>query len=759
MTAPSQAQPDQSFGLFSNVFHQVEAALLVLDEAGIITLSNPAAERLLGIAGDVLCGHHISTVLLCEAKAMASGGLQPECSSQARDLLALFDAGLMPGHGLPREWVVADKDGSRHMVSISASPLAQGNATGHVLVIQDLTEMKRMQQLLHRQHALFANGPMVAFSCSPSKPHEVQEVSPNVAEILGYFPEDILLDPLWWQQRLHPDDQAALADGRWRLAQSEGFATCRYRFLHGSGRWCWLEEHVQLLPDDVVQGYWIDVSKQVEGEDRLAKIASNIPGMLFKYTINPYGAGHFVYVSDGVRNLFGISPQQARDNAELVAQRIFPDDLQRLLEDSEAHFRMLFQNHGAVMILIDPDQGCIVDANPSAERFYGYSHQELVGMPLGRINQMAEERIHGTIGVALLQAHNHFTFTHRLASGELRTVDVHSSPVDSGGRTLLFSIIHDITARREAEEALATLQRQLLAIIEHFHGAMLLEDQSGEVVLVNHQYCEMFMPDMTPEQLKKDNRLRVAARAASCFAQPQLLLQRMEELQQTRQVVLGEEWALKDGRMLERDHVPIYVEGRLRSVLWVYRDITSRKQQEETLRQLATTDALTGIANRRSFMEKLADEFARFQRFSNPVAVLMLDIDHFKRVNDTWGHAVGDKVLHDFAAICQQVVRKVDVVGRLGGEEFAVLLPGCGMAGALALAERLREAVRSHVIQVGEASLQVRTSIGVSSFARSQQDASVALALADQALYEAKLAGRDQVRAFDGNGQHFPPSN
>jgi PAS domain S-box-containing protein len=176
---------------------------------------------------------------------------------------------------------------------------------------------------------------------------------------------------------------------------------------------------------------------------------------------------------------------------------------QRLLEDSEAHFRMLFQNHGAVMILIDPEQGCIVDANPSAERFYGYSHQELVGMPLCRINQMAEERIHGTIGVALLQAHNHFTFTHRLASGELRTVDVHSSPVESGGRTLLFSIIHDITARREAEEALATLQRQLLAIIEHFHGAMLLEDQSGEVVLVNHQYCEMFMPDLTPEQLKR----------------------------------------------------------------------------------------------------------------------------------------------------------------------------------------------------------------------------------------------------------------
>jgi GGDEF domain-containing protein len=233
-------------------------------------------------------------------------------------------------------------------------------------------------------------------------------------------------------------------------------------------------------------------------------------------------------------------------------------------------------------------------------------------------------------------------------------------------------------------------------------------------------------------------------------------MQRLEELQQTRQVVLGEEWALQDGRILERDHVPIYVEGRLRSVLWVYRDITSRKQQEETLRQLATTDALTGIANRRSFMEKLADEFARFQRFSNPVAVLMLDIDHFKRVNDTWGHAVGDKVLHDFAAICQQVVRKVDVVGRLGGEEFAVLLPAAAWPGRW----RWRNGCARRCAAM--------SSRWGSQFAGTHQHwrqqlcpqsagCRVALALADQALYEAKLAGRDQVKAFDGNGQHFPP--
>ncbi|BBF85633.1 diguanylate cyclase [Aquitalea magnusonii] len=955
MTAPSHTDSSlpttSSTSVFQAMFDAADAALLTLDANGVITLCNPAAQQLLGYPAAELCGRHPGCLLAAER-------LEQECRQLAQRLgrsvaeVEVFTAEVRPGHSLQREWPLLDKQGREHTVRLSVTAIAGvGPNSGYMLVLQDITELKRMQQLMHRQHALFAAGPMVAFSCHPARPDVLVEVSPNVADILGCFPEDILLEPAWWLQRLHPDDRPCLADGQWRLAQGAGFVTRRYRFLHGSGHWCWLEEYVQQLGSDVVQGYWIDVTKQVDGEDRLTKIASNIPGMLYQFSTNPDGAGHFSYVSEGVRSIFGVSPQQVMHNTDLVWQRVFPDDQQRvkeeseaalryeqpwisefrillpdgrmiwvegratpelqddqsvrwhgliseitqrkrteealresqerldmamrgariglwdwhvalgrldynqqlvdmlgydqhtlhcnpaqwqalvhpddlptvrhnirallkrearqyrieyrlikrsgeimwildkgqatevdgngnvcrivgtvqditthkqaqkLLESSEAHFRMLFQNHGAVMILIDPDSGQIVDANASAVRFYGYRRDELVGMPVSQINLMEEERIRGTMGVALLQAHNHFTFTHRLASGELRTVDVHSSPVESGGRTLLFSIIHDITARRQAEDALSTLQRQLLAIIENFHGAILLEDQNGSVVLVNQQYCEMFMPDQTPEQLKASSRLHVAAQASAGFAEPERMLQRLEELQRSRQMVLGEEWALRDGRMLERDHVPIFIEGRLRSVLWVYRDISSRKKQEEALRQLATTDALTGIANRRSFMEKLVDEFARFLRFGNPVAVLMLDIDHFKQVNDTWGHAVGDKVLHDFAALCQQEVRQVDVLGRLGGEEFAVILPGCGMAGALALAERLREAVRAHVVHVGEASLQIHTSIGVSCFSRQQQDAAVALALADQALYEAKLAGRDQVKAFDGNGQRFPPGD
>jgi hypothetical protein len=164
LTAPSQAQPDQAAVLFANVFHQVDAALLVLDEAGTITLSNPRPNGC-WVSGAMSCAAITSARYCCARRRLWHRRATASRFQPGRDLLALFDAGLMPGHGLPREWVVADRDGSRHMVSISASPLIQGNVTGHVLVMQDLTEMKRMQQLMHRQHALFANGPMVAFSC------------------------------------------------------------------------------------------------------------------------------------------------------------------------------------------------------------------------------------------------------------------------------------------------------------------------------------------------------------------------------------------------------------------------------------------------------------------------------------------------------------------------------------------------------------------------------------------------------------------
>jgi diguanylate cyclase (GGDEF)-like protein len=178
-------------------------------------------------------------------------------------------------------------------------------------------------------------------------------------------------------------------------------------------------------------------------------------------------------------------------------------------------------------------------------------------------------------------------------------------------------------------------------------------------------------------------------------------------------------------------------------------DITERKRMDAELLMLATTDFLTGLPNRREFMARLDDELARLQRqMDECAAVLMLDIDHFKRVNDEHGHAAGDAVLRHLAALMRVGQRKIDKLGRVGGEEFAILLPGANGDAALAYAERLRQSVASAPIEVDGKTLTITVSIGIASLNASDPSSDAALIRADKALYGAKEAGRNRV----GNG-------
>lgn len=180
----------------------------------------------------------------------------------------------------------------------------------------------------------------------------------------------------------------------------------------------------------------------------------------------------------------------------------------------------------------------------------------------------------------------------------------------------------------------------------------------------------------------------------------------------------------------------------------VFRDISLQQRMEEELRRLATTDELTGLANRRHFLALLDQEWSRHKRYGGmPVAVLMVDLDHFKAVNDALGHAGGDEVLRHFAHILQKSLRKTDIAGRLGGEEFGILLPGSDLDSARLYAERLRIMLAEQPLVLGEQRLAIRVSIGVTSLAASDADQDAAMRRADAALYRAKNAGRDRVEA------------
>ncbi|MES2160426.1 MAG: CHASE domain-containing protein [Pseudomonadota bacterium] len=182
-------------------------------------------------------------------------------------------------------------------------------------------------------------------------------------------------------------------------------------------------------------------------------------------------------------------------------------------------------------------------------------------------------------------------------------------------------------------------------------------------------------------------------------------------------------------------------------------DVTERRRMDDELRVLATTDFLTGLPNRREFMRRLEDEHARLQRdLGACAAVLLLDVDHFKHINDEHGHAAGDAVLRQLGALLREGQRKIDMLGRIGGEEFAVLLPGAGPDAALAYAERLRLRVAEAAMPIDDGAgvtVMVTVSIGIAALGGTDSGGDVALRRADQALYCAKRGGRNRVALAD----------
>lgn len=171
-------------------------------------------------------------------------------------------------------------------------------------------------------------------------------------------------------------------------------------------------------------------------------------------------------------------------------------------------------------------------------------------------------------------------------------------------------------------------------------------------------------------------------------------------------------------------------------------------RREQALARLATTDDLTGLINRRQFLELCDDEMQRARRYRQPLAFLELDLDFFKRINDAYGHAAGDKVLKALTRVGQDCLRDVDHFGRLGGEEFGVLLPNTDAEGALRLAGRIVEAVAACEVPAGELILRFTTSIGVTALGEGDLGFEEVYARADKALYEAKAAGRNCARSL-----------
>jgi len=303
----------------------------------------------------------------------------------------------------------------------------------------------------------------------------------------------------------------------------------------------------------------------------------------------------------------------------------------------------------------------------------------------------------------------------------------------------------DITDRKDTEIAIKASERKLRALAESAYDAIIMIDAKGRVSFWNDA-AEQLFGYTENEVLDRDLHPLISPpegweevdRGMGAFS---------AQGKGPGVGTIAEVVAMhKDGTRFkaERSIASFRLEGEWYAVATI-RDITERKATEAKLLELATTDSLTGLYNRRRFMELCEQEFSRSVRYSRSLAMLMLDIDHFKKVNDEYGHDAGDQVLRSLSEVSTLALRGADILGRLGGEEFGVLLPETDEESAYDVAERLREAIANASISVNGYSLKVTVSIGISILSPEMHSIDTLLKGADVALYQAKQTGRNKV--------------
>jgi len=563
-----------------------------------------------------------------------------------------------------------------------------------------------------------------------------------------------------------------------------------------------------------------------------------------------------------------------REVLVFVAQHVASAVEQKRKDDalriSERRYRQMFENTRAVQWLIDPETGAIVDANMAACDYYGYTRDELRAMKVWDINVRGEDGLRPDLVRAKSQETSYFQFRHMKANGEIRDVEVHSGPVDAGGRQLLYSIIHDVTDRRRAESALQQSEEKYRVIFDYAPVGIYQSTRDGTIVTANlalarmlsydsvddlltrnlerdvyldpsqreelirsfepfgyannvelrwrrkdgtpiwvqltahairspvgTTYFEGFVYDVTERkraeeaqrQAEETLRKQSAAMTASMdgigilderldftyandslaklfgYPDPQSMIGRnlcdlYEPHEQVRFITSVIPQVQQNGRWrgeatgVRLDNVGFPQEISLTAIadngiVCVVRDITERTYAEEQIKHLAYHDALTNLPNRLLFKDRLSVALSHAHREGTSLAVLFLDLDRFKVINDSLGHNIGDQLLQAVSARVQACVRDSDTVARLGGDEFTILLPRLSHSQDVApVASKIIEAVR-YPFHIEGREFFITTSIGISVYPEDGSDAETLIKNADTAMYQAKELGRDNYQLFN----------
>lgn len=424
-------------------------------------------------------------------------------------------------------------------------------------------------------------------------------------------------------------------------------------------------------------------------------------------------------------------------------------ETERSLRDSEARLNAVIDNAASVIFIKDPS-GRYLRVNGEFERVTGHPADDVVGL--------RDVEIFGeTYGGRFAENDRRILSTGAPAGSEdvlpqadgLHTyLTVRFPLTDAEGRvSAVCGIATDITDRKRAIRAIEDSEAKLRAIAETAYDGIIVIDDGGRISFWNAAAERMF--GYPADEV-------IGRTLHDLITVGDDLLRFREKYKTFSKTGTGDGiGTVREFTARRRNGETFPVERTLaafrhKGKWWAagtVRDITDRKQAQERLQELATTDGLTGLLNRRQFMDLSVQELRKSRRLGDPLSLLMIDADRFKDINDTYGHDVGDQVLTILASVGRETLRDMDIFGRVGGEEFAVLLPATDGQAAEAVAHRLRSAVEGAVVVTGRANVRFTISIGVTVATQRTEDLNALMREADRALYEAKRSGRNRVRS------------